>query len=175
MHRDVHYAYLQLSDHHMYNAAGRSLGNTVGRAEMKDCVVFATGIVNKAAQHNHIVAMCDDYGQTLVVFSWDDLSCARWTESGWSITHNLGTVSTHGDLEKTGPTSFTHYDGRNATGIRTTTDSGATWTDRGNLGTIIQRPFVVDGGTKAKLVMYPATGSTGWIALKQQKIKNGEK
>lgn len=104
--RNVYYAYLNLSNHHLYSINDDDLGTCINLSESNDyCMVFDTSSssVDKSSNHMHIDL--DDDGNPYIIFQHDDgtnryWKFARWTGDSW----NISTICPSADLR--------FYDGR---------------------------------------------------------------
>jgi hypothetical protein len=142
--RNVYYAYLDPSNDHLYDVAGRDLGTTIDNAEGEmNCKAVDTGCSNCAHQAGYQVSVnYNDDGTPLILFghSSNGLTAVRREGGAWAqkvITPQTGEPR---DIAKFGARSFQAF---RTTGntclVYRTTDGGATWKEE----TTIQAPHPV--------------------------------
>ena len=111
--RNVYYAYLDLSDDHMYNVEGRDLGTTIDKDESDlYCLALETPIpdTGHSAGLQVSVHFCDD-GSPVINHEFPrggEGRIIRWDGKKWLHTPYPGKGEPRG-LEKIGPRSFRIY------------------------------------------------------------------
>lgn len=111
--RNVYYAYLDLSDHHMYSVAGVDLGETIDNLESdKYCLVLETPV----PEQGHVAGLqvsvnfCDD-GFPMIHYSYPAERGGRlayWAGDEWQHT-SFGASGEPRGIEKLGPKGFRIY------------------------------------------------------------------
>jgi hypothetical protein len=167
--RNVYYAYLDPTNDHIFNAAGKDLGATIDTKEMDaDCLVLDTGIPQRGhAAGLQVSAHYRDDGTPLVYFNHREgggLATATWRDGKWKITPIGVGPGEPRELEKVGPDAFRVYrpDGPRIRVLRTD-DAGLSWTPEPTIdvGSRVDRVYVIDDcSPSAKLLITQAGDNT---------------
>lgn len=169
--RNVYYAYLDLSNDHLYNVEGRDLGTTIDNVESdKYCLALETPIPERGHSAGlQISVSFRDNGAPLIHYSYPAEHGGRlatWDGNKWNHT-SFGAVGEPRGIEKLGPESFRIYStmGKGVV-THTTTDGGLTVNRELEIETPVSlsRCYVIsDARPELKLVMF----STPTVAGKE--------
>lgn len=111
--RNVYYAYLDLSNDHLYNVEGRDLGTTIDHLEAdKYCLALETPIPERGHSAGLQVSVhYRDNGSPLIHYQYPSERGGRvatWTADGWHHT-SFGAGGEPRGIEKLGPDKFRIY------------------------------------------------------------------
>ncbi|WP_297069379.1 BNR-4 repeat-containing protein [uncultured Duncaniella sp.] len=160
--RNVYYAYLDLSDDHVYNVEGRDLGTTIDNIEAdKYCLALETPIPERGHQAGLQVSVhFRDNGAPLIHYNYPSEHGGRlatWTGDEWHHT-SFGAVGEPRGIEKLGPETFRIYStmGKGVTTF-VTSDGGLTVKRETEIETpkSLSRCYVVsDARPELKLLLF---------------------
>ena len=147
--RNVYYAYLNLSDNHVYDIKGNDLGVDIDNNEAEEnckIVINETPPLGNNAGYQVSVHYMDD-GKPIVVYQLENLKSAIWNGSDWVISEIEVTTGEPRDVEKTGANSFLVYrtSGKSVY-VYETTNGGNTWiySDKITTQTDLARCYVIN-------------------------------
>ena len=173
--RNVYYAYLDLSNDHLYNVEGRDLGTTIDNEESDlYCQALETPIPERghSAGLQVSVNFCDD-GTPVIHYQYPQEGggrLARWDGKEWRHTSFPGRGEPRG-IEKLGPSSFRIYSTMGPGLVTfTTDDGGATVTREAEVATPVSlsRCYpITDARPELKLFMISNPVVEGRETLKE--------